>query len=172
MQDCSTATTQLLQERSAGMRVMQHTMATPSASESPSSISSDGILQLWDVQEILAERTSGGGQTEILVLWKPSWIAISYMMSEGPVMRRFRAQPKMSFESESGLFRVKLPVEPGTKLAQDFAEDKATVIGDATRAAGHAVVVTMGDHCLGIARTARSGDGAARKKQRRNTGKQ
>ena len=39
---------------------MQHTMATPSASESPSSISSDGILQLWDVQEILAEHTSGG----------------------------------------------------------------------------------------------------------------
>jgi hypothetical protein len=80
------------------------------------------------------------------------------MMSEGPVMRRFRAQPKMSFESESGLFRVKLPVEPGTKLAQDFAGEKATEIGDASRAAGHAVVVTMGDHCLGIARTARSGE--------------
>jgi hypothetical protein len=126
------------------------------------------------VQEILAERTSGGGQKEILVLWKPSWISLSCMMSEGPVMhmRRFRAQPKMSFESESSLFRVKLPVEPGTKLAQDFAEDKATVFGDALRAAGHAVVVTMGDYCLGIARTARSGDGAARKKQRRNTGKQ
>jgi hypothetical protein len=90
------------------------------------------------------------------------------------------AQDELRFESESGLFHVKLPVEPGTKLAQDFAEEKATVIGDATRAAGHAVVVTMGDHflftmgdhCLGIARTARSGDGAARKKQRRNTGKQ
>jgi hypothetical protein len=72
------------------------------------------------------------------------------MMSKGPVMRRFRSQPKMSFESETGLFRVKLPVEPGTKLAQDFAEEKATVIGDASRSAGHAVVVTMGDHCLGI----------------------
>jgi hypothetical protein len=92
------------------------------------------------------------------------------MMSKGPVIRRFRSQPKMSFESETGLFRVKLPAEPGTKLAQDFAEEKATVIGDASRSAGHAVVVTMGDHCLGIARS--SGDGAARMKQRPNTGKQ
>ena len=101
-------------------------------------------------------------------MWS-TWISLKYMMSKGPVMRRFRSQPKMSFESETGLFRVKLPVEPGTKLAQDFAEEKATVIGDASRSAGHAVVVTMGDHCLGIAR---SGDGAARMKQRRNTGKQ
>jgi hypothetical protein len=93
-------------------------MATQSASESPSSISSDGILQRWDVQEILAERTSGGSQKEILVLLKPSWISLKYMISEGPVMCRFRSQPKMSFESETGLVRVKLPVEPGTKLAQ------------------------------------------------------
>jgi hypothetical protein len=139
-------------------------MAPPSASESPSSVSSDGGLQIWDVQDILAERTSVAGRKELLVLWKPSWIPHSDVLPDSPVMRRFRWKPMLNFASESGCFRIKLPVEPGSTLAQDFAEEKAAVFHARIRAAGcDAVMVTMGG---------RRDDGAAPTKKRRNTGKQ
>lgn len=76
---------------------------------------------LWDVAEILAERTSVSGDNELLVVWKPCWIPISNMHSDGPVMRAFRDAPKWNFNSAAGAMRLILPVEPGTVLAEDCA---------------------------------------------------
>jgi hypothetical protein len=147
-------------------------MAPPSTSESPSSVSSDGGLQIWDVQDILAERTTVAGRKELLVLWKPSWIPLSDVLPDCPVMRRFRWKPTLNFVSESGCFRIKLPVEPGSTLAQDFAEEKAAVFHARIRAAGcDAAVVTMGGRRDDV-RARLPDDGAAPTKKRRNTGKQ
>ena len=76
---------------------------------------------VWDVAEILAERTSVSGENELLVVWKPCWIPISNMHSDGPVMRTFRDAPKWKFNSAAGAMRLILPVEPGTVLADDCA---------------------------------------------------
>jgi hypothetical protein len=48
---------------------------------------------MWDVQDILAERTSVTGDDELLVVWKPSWVAVSNV-KPGPELRRFRSLPK------------------------------------------------------------------------------
>ena len=89
------------------------------ASPIPSASPRDG--DVWDVAEILAERTSVSGENELLVVWKHSWIPISNMHSDGPVMRNFRDTPKWKFNSASGAMRLILPVEPGTVLADDCA---------------------------------------------------
>jgi hypothetical protein len=73
---------------------------------------------LWDVQDILAERTSATtGRAELLVVWKPSWIPKSNMIRDGPVMRRFTEAYKWTWGSVAG--DLTLPVEPGTILQQD-----------------------------------------------------
>ena len=129
-------------------------------------------MQLWDVQEILAERTTGGGRKEILVQWKPSWIPLRYMIPDSPAMQRFRCKPTLNFASESGCFRIQLPVEPGSTLVKDFAEEKAAVFHARIRAAGcDAVVVTIGRWRDDV-RARLPDDGAAPKKNRRTTGKQ
>ncbi len=90
-----------------------------SSSPSPSASSSNG--DVWDVQDILAERTSVSGESELLVAWKPSWIPISNMHKDGPVMKKFIDAPKWKFSSASGTMRLYMPVEPGTVFAQDCA---------------------------------------------------
>jgi hypothetical protein len=72
---------------------------------------------MWDVQEILAERTSVSGERELLVIWKTTWIPKRNMIPDGPIMRRFNEARKWTFVSSAGV--LILPVEPGTMLEQD-----------------------------------------------------
>ncbi len=74
---------------------------------------------MWDVQEILAERTSITGTNEVLVVWKTSWIPKANMIADGPVMNRFEGERKWKFVSSAGT--LLLPVQPGTTLAVDCA---------------------------------------------------
>jgi hypothetical protein len=46
---------------------------------------------VWDVQDILAERTSLMEENEELVVWKPSLEPIRNVCADGPAMNRFRA---------------------------------------------------------------------------------
>jgi hypothetical protein len=87
----------------------------PESSESEHD--SDGCL--WDVQEVLAERSSISGENELLVVWKPSWIPKSNMMPDGPVMKRFRGERKWRFDSAAG--NLQIPVQDGTTLMHDCA---------------------------------------------------
>ena len=49
---------------------------------------------LGEVQDILAERTSTTlGCSEVLVVWKPTWIPITNVQ-DGPILRKFRAATK------------------------------------------------------------------------------
>ncbi len=90
---------------------------TPSLLSSASSSSAGG--KLWDVQEILAERTSISGDNELLVVWKTCWVPKINVMT-GPVLERFRAAPKFKFVSAAG--DINWAVEPDTQLALDVAE--------------------------------------------------
>jgi hypothetical protein len=93
---------------------------TTSAAESPSSTASGGSL--WDVQEILAYRTSITGENELLVVWKTSWIPVSSMVADGPVLRRFTESTKCRFVAQQNQdMHVLLPVEPGTTMQIDCA---------------------------------------------------
>jgi hypothetical protein len=92
------------------------------AASAASDSSSDG--EMWDVAEILAERTSVSGENEVLVLWKPSWIPKSNL-SEGPILELYSDSYKWKFSSASGAMRLFLPVAPGTALAEDCASIRA-----------------------------------------------
>ena len=73
---------------------------------------------LGEVQDILAERTSTTlGCSEVLVVWKPTWIPITNVQ-DGPILRKFRAATKCYFLSAAG--KLNLPVEPDTALADDI----------------------------------------------------
>ena len=74
----------------------------------------------WEVQDILAARTSVSGDDEVLVVWKPSWIPVSNV-EDGPVWQRFKAATKWSFTSGHCGMRTILPVESNTTLAVDHA---------------------------------------------------
>lgn len=54
---------------------------------------------LWTVQDILAERRMANGESEVLVVWKPSWIPKSNMNDDGAVMRAFKEAMKVRFNS-------------------------------------------------------------------------
>jgi hypothetical protein len=84
-------------------------------SQSPQSSDSDGYV--WEVAEILAERTLIGGDAELLVVWKTSWVPKKNLMADGPVMRQFNKSRKCKFTSTTG--DIKLAVEPGTMLQRD-----------------------------------------------------
>jgi hypothetical protein len=84
-------------------------------SQSPQSSDSDGYL--WEVAEILAERTSIGGEVELLVVWKTSWVPKKNLMADGPVLRQFNESRKCKFTSATGV--IKLAVEPGTMQQRD-----------------------------------------------------
>jgi hypothetical protein len=105
-----------------------------SSSESESSTASNGTL--WDVQEILAMRTSITGENEVLVVWKTSWIPVSSMIADGPVIRRFMECSKFRFYAHQNAdLQVVLPVEPGTTLATDCA----TIVSNIDRRAAATV---------------------------------
>ena len=105
---------------------------------SPSTIQADGSEEfLWDVQEILAERTSISGENEFLVVWKTSWVPVSNMMQDGAEMHRFRDAPKCEFVSPAGTLHVEC--QPGTTLASDF--NTATIEAQRVRAEQRAAVI-------------------------------
>lgn len=82
---------------------------------------------MWDVAEILAERRTVNGLSEVLVVWRPSWINKDSMDADGPVRRSFRQAPKARFGTSSALGTLILPVEPNTALADDCAALAARV---------------------------------------------
>ena len=98
----------------ARMQTKSHAHAMLKSPRPPSPASSDSAGYIWQVQEILAERTSMGGQKELLVVWKTSWIPKENLMSDGPVMRQFTETRKWSYKSAAGA--ITLAVEPGTTL--------------------------------------------------------
>jgi hypothetical protein len=79
----------------------------------------DSITE-WEVQDILAARTSVTGDDEVLVVWKPCWTPVS-CVKDGPGIRRYQAAIKWKFTSAVSGMRVILPVEPNTQLADDHA---------------------------------------------------
>ena len=46
---------------------------------------------MWEVSEILAERKTLTGVTELLVTWKSSWVTID-QVAEGPVKEAWRLE--------------------------------------------------------------------------------
>ena len=88
-----------------------------SPTHSPNSGNSES--DLWDVQEILAERTSITGDNELLVVWKTCWVPHSNVKS-GPELDRFRAASKFKFVSAAG--DIDWAVEPDTQLARDVVK--------------------------------------------------
>lgn len=102
---------------------------------------------LWDVQDILAERTSVTGDDELLVVWKPSWVAVSNV-KPGVILSRYRSTPKWKFTSASCGMRTILPVEPDTTLAVDHAVMLETVKA-AKAERREALNVASGNHAVG-----------------------
>ena len=88
-------------------------------SPSQSLNSSNSESDLWEVQEILAERTSITGDNELLVVWKTCWVPHD-TVKPGPELVRFRAAPKFKFVSAAG--DIDWAVEPDTQLAADVAK--------------------------------------------------
>jgi hypothetical protein len=86
-----------------------------SISSEASSFTPDGWD--WEVQEILAERTSATGGNELLVVWKTNWVPKNTVKTDGPIMERFRDAAKYKFLSAAG--DIMWAVEPGTQLAKD-----------------------------------------------------
>ena len=123
---------------------MSSTTASSQSSNSPSPSPSEAYL--WDVQEILAERTSVTGGNEVLVVMKSVWIPIEAIMDDTPALRRFRETSKWKFRSESGVMSIKLSVEPGSHFARDRMEDQEMVTAAAARAP--ATAAAMRDHTL------------------------
>ena len=90
-----------------------------SAAQLPTATHHDSPAE-WEVQDILAARTSTTGDDEVLVVWKPSWTPVSFV-KDGPGIRRYSTAIKWTFTSAVSGMRVILPVEPGTQLAEDHA---------------------------------------------------
>ena len=85
----------------------------------PSSPSSDSCSSfeddLWEVQEILAQRHTLSGETEYLVVWRCTWTPAS-LVKAGPELRRWQAASKFKTKEPMA---VTLPVLPGTQLHKD-----------------------------------------------------
>ncbi len=73
----------------------------------------------WEVQDILAARTSATGDDEMLVVWKPSWTPVGNI-KDGPALRSFKNATKFKFTSDVSGMRVILPVVEDTTLADDY----------------------------------------------------
>ena len=104
---------------------MSESIEFNSSTSTPATNSSDASDDtLWDVQEILAERTSldKHKQNEMLVVWKTCWVAKGNV-KRGPVLQRFKAAPKFKFTSAAG--DINWAVEPDTQLAFDVAAVQA-----------------------------------------------
>jgi hypothetical protein len=112
-------------------------MADSSSRSSENSAATDDDY-CWEVQDILAERRTFEGETEVLVNWKCTWTPIS-SMKDGRVLQKWLNTNK--FITGHGNMAIKLPVIRGTQLFKDCikirkqqAEQKATakLTGNAT----------------------------------------
>jgi len=85
---------------------------------------------IWDVQEILAERPSiSTDENEVLVVWKTAWIQKRCLIADCPAMRRWNEAAKWATCEEccgQASLQVVLPVEPGSRMATDLAEARAS----------------------------------------------
>ena len=72
---------------------------------------------LWDVQAILAERSSATGANEVLVVWKPCWIPFANVQ-EGYVKEAWELTRKWTASSMT--MQVMLAVEPDSQLEKDI----------------------------------------------------
>ena len=70
----------------------------------------------WEVQDILAERKTISGETEMLVDWKCTWIPMA-SVKYGPVLVKWQHTNK--FKTGHGTMDVTLPVIQGTQLHAD-----------------------------------------------------
>ena len=107
-------------------------------SPQPSAGSLESIME-WEVQDILAARTSATGDDEMLVVWKPSWAPVSNI-KDGPAIRRFMTATKWKFTSNVSGMRVILPVEEDTTLAEDYnLMQQMTAAAKSQRRSSHVV---------------------------------
>ncbi len=65
-----------------------------SSSDSSDSASS---AQMWEVLEILAQRASSDGSTELLVVWKAEWI-LQCQIQPGPVLTTWQQTRRVRSE--------------------------------------------------------------------------
>lgn len=106
-------------------------------SPQPSAGSLERIME-WEVQDILAARTSATGDDEMLVVWKPSWAPVSNI-KDGPAIRRFMTATQWKFTSNVSGMRVILPVEEDTTLAEDYdLMQQMTAAAKSQRRSSHA----------------------------------
>ena len=94
-----------------------HSPSHAGGAASPSISSATSSSGTWDVQDILAERTSSTGANEVLVVWKPSWIPITNV-KPGDVLDVWKhSTPKWT--SAAMNMKVMLPMAPDSQLAKD-----------------------------------------------------
>ena len=99
---------------------------TPSTSESSASQSSTAFPCLWDVSEVLAQRTTLSGDIEYLIAFKASWVPKEQLFEDCPALQRYNQAGKYTFVSAAGALIV--PIPPGTSLAHDV--DVATLAAE------------------------------------------
>jgi hypothetical protein len=90
-----------------------------SVSSAKSASTNDNVsdaAENWEVQDILAERQTLSGETEVLVDWKCTWVPIS-LVKIGPVLIKWRQTNK--FRTGHEAMDVALPVVRGTQLHKD-----------------------------------------------------
>jgi hypothetical protein len=81
---------------------------------------------LWDVSEVLAQRTTLSGDIEFLIAFKASWVPKEQLFDDCPALQRYNQADKAgkyTFVSAAGALMV--PIPPGTSLAHDV--DVATL---------------------------------------------
>lgn len=123
---------------------MSSTANTSSSKSSESPTPSEPYL--WDVQEILAHRTSVTGEDEVLVVMKTEWVPISAIFADCPAMQRFQESVQWSYKTDSETMSIKLPVQPGSAFARDFAMDQAMAPASASRLS--AIAAARRNHTL------------------------
>jgi len=70
----------------------------------------------WELQDILADRQTLSGESEMLVVWKCTWIPAS-SVKDGPVLSKWLYTDK--FKTGHDPMNVRLPVIRGTQLHKD-----------------------------------------------------
>ena len=71
-----------------------HDTHNPAMSTAAASDSDTDDTYNWEIQDILAVRKGSDGALKVLVMWKPTWIAVDQLDQTGPVYREWLAAPK------------------------------------------------------------------------------
>jgi hypothetical protein len=94
------------------------TMASEHHNDVNSSTSAETSAQ-WEVQSILAERSSATGGNEVLVVWQPEWIPTANIQKSGSAWKAWKRTPKWT--ASAMMMQVMLPIEPESQLQKDCA---------------------------------------------------